>query len=122
VDAGIEDYNLLLEGNKSLLAKHNTLHDRSEDLEFELTKTRASAIKGIAALEAKIKSAKAHFMDVAAAGKKNAYVILKENLSMTWQSCTHCMNATFKVSEVCARQCLKVSPWSQITFTGCPRR
>jgi hypothetical protein len=70
VDAGIEDYNLMLEGNKSLLAERNTLHDRSEDLEFELTKTRASAIKGIVALEAKIKSAKAHFMDVAAAGKK----------------------------------------------------
>jgi FtsZ-binding cell division protein ZapB len=111
VDAGIEDYNMLLEGNKSLLAERNALRDPSEDLKSELTKTHASAAEGIAALEARIKSAEAHSMEVAATGK-NAYTILKKNLSMTWWSCAHYMNATFKALEVCAHRCLKVSPRS----------
>jgi hypothetical protein len=38
VDDGIEDYNLLLEGNKSLLDEHNELCYRSEYLESEFAK------------------------------------------------------------------------------------
>jgi hypothetical protein len=71
VDAGLEDYELLMNGNKSLLAEHDALHERSEDLESELMKARASAAEDIAAFEARIKSAEAHAVDVAAAGEKN---------------------------------------------------
>jgi hypothetical protein len=67
VVAGIEDYNLLMEGYKSLLAECNALH---EDLESEPTKARASAAEDIATLEARIKFAEAHTVDVAAAGEK----------------------------------------------------
>jgi hypothetical protein len=68
MDAGVEEYNLLLEGNKSLLAKRNALRERSEDLEAELTKARTSEY--IAALEAKVKSTEAHIVDIAASDEK----------------------------------------------------
>jgi hypothetical protein len=100
---------MLMEGNKSLLAKRNALRERSEDLESELTKGRSSAVEDIAALEARIKSVEAHSVDVAVAGE-NTEVILKLNLSRTWQSCAHCMNIMFKASEVYSCGCLKVNP------------
>jgi hypothetical protein len=56
MDAGIKDYDLLMEGNKSALAECNALCKHSEDLESELTKARTSAEEGIASLEARIKS------------------------------------------------------------------
>jgi hypothetical protein len=70
VAMGVEDYDLLMEGNKSLLAECDVLHERSENLDFELMKARASAAEDIAALEARVKSAEARIMDVTAAGKK----------------------------------------------------
>jgi uncharacterized protein YydD (DUF2326 family) len=71
VDSGIEDYNLLQEGNKSLLGEHNELCYHTEDLEAELAKVHADAIEDIAALETKIESAEAHSGDVAPAGEKH---------------------------------------------------
>jgi hypothetical protein len=68
VAAGIEDFGILLDGNKSLLAEHNVHCEPSGDLEAELMKARTA--KNIAALEAKIRSADAHSMDVAAASEK----------------------------------------------------
>lgn len=67
---GVEDYDLLMEGNKSLLPECDVLHERSENLDFELMKARASAAEDIAALEARVKSAEARIMDVTAAGEK----------------------------------------------------
>jgi hypothetical protein len=70
VASGLEDYELLMKGNRSLLAECDALHDRAKDLESELTKAHASAIENIAALEARIRSAEVHTVDVAAAGEK----------------------------------------------------
>jgi hypothetical protein len=70
VDAGVEDYNLLMEGNKSLLPEHNELCHRSDDMESKLAKVRSSAEEGIAGLEAKIRSVKDHNVDLASAGEK----------------------------------------------------
>jgi hypothetical protein len=57
-----------MEGNKSLLAERDALREHSEDLESELTKVRASATENVAALEARVRSAEAHAVDVPAAG------------------------------------------------------
>jgi hypothetical protein len=70
MDAGIEDYDLLMEGNKSLLLECNALCEHFEDMESELTKAHASAAENNAAMEARIKSVEAHTMDEAAAGEK----------------------------------------------------
>jgi uncharacterized protein YacL (UPF0231 family) len=68
VDARVEDYNLWMEGNKSLLAEHNELRYHSDDLESDLAKVRSSA-ESITGLEAKIRSAEAHSVDLATAGE-----------------------------------------------------
>jgi uncharacterized protein YydD (DUF2326 family) len=80
VDDGVEDYNLLMAGNESMLAEHNELRYRSEDLESELSKVRASTTEDIAALEAKIRSAKAHATDVAVTSEKCLYYFETELL------------------------------------------
>jgi hypothetical protein len=67
----IEDYNLLMAGNESMLAERNELCYRTEDLESELEKVRVDAAENIAALEAKLKSAELHSVDVAADGEKH---------------------------------------------------
>jgi hypothetical protein len=67
VDAGIEVYNLLMEGNKSLLAERDEFRYLSNDLETELA---SSAEKSVADLEARIKSAETHNVDVAATSEK----------------------------------------------------
>jgi hypothetical protein len=69
VDHGIEDYNLLVVGNKSLASKRDELKSRCEGLQVELAKTCFDVEKRVAALEAKVRSAKAHYIDVAAAGE-----------------------------------------------------
>jgi hypothetical protein len=48
LDAGVEDYELLMEGNKSLLVESDTLRDHNADLEPELAEARARAAKDIA--------------------------------------------------------------------------
>jgi hypothetical protein len=45
VDNGIEYYDLLLEGNKSLLAKRDDFHLCCEDLQAELAEVRSKAKK-----------------------------------------------------------------------------
>jgi hypothetical protein len=69
-DNGVEDYNLLMAGNSSLLAKRNDFHYRCEDLEKELAEVRSDTGKRIADMEAKVKSAEAHSIDAATVGKK----------------------------------------------------
>jgi hypothetical protein len=91
LDAGVEDYELLMEGNKSLLVASDTLRDHDADLEPELAEARARAAKDIAALEAKVRL------------MKNISLILKRNLSRTWLICACCMSVMFKASEVSAR-------------------
>jgi hypothetical protein len=71
VENGNEDYDLLLEGNKSLLAERNNFHYRCEDLRAELMEVRSSTEKQITDLEAEVKSAEAHSTDVAGAGEKH---------------------------------------------------
>jgi hypothetical protein len=60
VVAGPENYELLVGGNKILLAEHNALREHSEDMEYELTKVSTSTVKGIAAMETRIRFIKAH--------------------------------------------------------------
>jgi hypothetical protein len=83
VDAGIEDYNLLMQGNKSLLAEHDEFCYHSDDMENELVKAHSSAKESIADLEAKIKFVEAHSVDVAAASK-NCLTDFEDNLLDTW--------------------------------------
>jgi SMC interacting uncharacterized protein involved in chromosome segregation len=70
VDNGIEDYNLLMVGNESLLAERNDFRYRCEELEKKLTEVHSDSKKRIADLEAKVKSAEARSVDVATTGEK----------------------------------------------------
>jgi hypothetical protein len=70
VYSGIEDYDLLQEGNKSLLAECDEMRYHCEDLESALVRVCSSAVKDIAALESRIRSVMAYSMEVAATGKK----------------------------------------------------
>jgi hypothetical protein len=70
VDNGIEDYSLLMEGNKSFLAERKDFDYHCEDLKVELVEVRSNAKKRIANLEARVKSIEAHSIDVAGAGEK----------------------------------------------------
>jgi hypothetical protein len=60
VDRSIEDYNLLVMGNKSLLSERNELKCHCEDLQVALVETCSNTKKRVADLEAKVKSAEAH--------------------------------------------------------------
>jgi hypothetical protein len=51
VDNGLDDYNLLMEGNKSLLAERNDFCYRCEDLKAELAEAHSDAQKKTADLE-----------------------------------------------------------------------
>jgi hypothetical protein len=66
----VEDYYLLMAGNDSLLAELNDFRYHCEDLERKLTEVHFDAKKGITDLEAKVKFAKAHSIDVAATGER----------------------------------------------------
>jgi hypothetical protein len=65
-----KDYDLLFEGNKSLLAERNDFRYCCEDLRGELAEAHSGAKKHIAYLEAKVKSAEANIADVAATDEK----------------------------------------------------
>jgi hypothetical protein len=56
MDHSIEDYNLLVMGNKSLLSKCNELKCHCEDLQAALVEARSDAKKRVADLEAKVKT------------------------------------------------------------------
>jgi FtsZ-binding cell division protein ZapB len=70
VDIGVEDYTMLMEGNKSLLAEHNDFHHHCEDLEIELVEVRSDAKKKVADLEVRVKSTEAHSVDAGATGEE----------------------------------------------------
>jgi hypothetical protein len=70
VDNGIEGYDLLLEGNKSLLAERDDFCYCCEDLQVELAVVRSDAKKKIADLEVKVESVEARSVDVVAAGER----------------------------------------------------
>jgi hypothetical protein len=59
VDNGVDDYNLLLEGNKSLLAERNDFHYRCEDLKDELAEAHYDAQKKTTDLESRVRAAEA---------------------------------------------------------------
>jgi hypothetical protein len=69
-DNGVEDYNLLMAGNESMLAERNDLHHHAEDLESELAKVRTAAATDVTVLETKIESAKVDRVDVVASSEK----------------------------------------------------
>jgi hypothetical protein len=71
LDNGIEDHDLLLEGNKSLLVAHGDFCYCCENLQADLVEVLSTAKKQIVDLEVKIESAKAHSTDVAATGEKH---------------------------------------------------
>jgi DNA repair exonuclease SbcCD ATPase subunit len=60
VDHSIEDYILLVIGNKSLLSERNDLKSHCEDLQAALAKARSDAKKRVADLDARVKTVKAH--------------------------------------------------------------
>jgi hypothetical protein len=60
VDHSIEDYNLLVIGNKSLLSECNDLKCRYKDLQAALLEACSDAKKRAADLEARVKTMKAH--------------------------------------------------------------
>jgi hypothetical protein len=70
VDNGVNDYNLLLEGNKSLLVERNDFRYRCEDLKAKLAEAHSDAQKKVADLEARVRVVEAHSVDVAATDEK----------------------------------------------------
>jgi hypothetical protein len=70
VDIGVEDYKLLMEGNKSLLGERIDFCYRCEDLKVELADARSNAEKGTADLEVKVRSIEAHIINVVATDEK----------------------------------------------------
>jgi chromosome segregation ATPase len=70
VDAVIEDYDMLMEGNKSLLTERDKFHYHCKDLKVEVARVRSDVEKNVADLEARVKSTEAHIVDVAATGEK----------------------------------------------------
>jgi hypothetical protein len=64
VNTGIEDYNLLMDGNKSLLAERDEFYYYCKDLSAELAEAHYDAEKRTATLELKVKSIEAHIIDV----------------------------------------------------------
>jgi hypothetical protein len=65
MDNGVNDYNLLLVGNKSLLAECNDFHYHCEYLKVELAEARSDAQKKAVDLEVRVRAAEAHSIDVA---------------------------------------------------------
>jgi hypothetical protein len=70
VNARIKDYVLLLDGNKSLVAECDDFRYHCEDLQAEFAEVHSNAEKRTINLESKVKSAKAHSVEVAATDEK----------------------------------------------------
>jgi hypothetical protein len=70
IDHGIKDYDLPLTDNKNLASEHDELKYRCEGLQAELAEARSDAEKRVVILEVKVRSVKAHIIDVASAGEK----------------------------------------------------
>jgi BMFP domain-containing protein YqiC len=66
---GVEDYNLLMAGNDSLLVEHNDLRNCTKDLESDLAKVSTATAEDVAALKMKIEYVEAHIVDVTTAGE-----------------------------------------------------
>jgi hypothetical protein len=71
IDHGIEDYNLLVIGNKSLASEYDELESQCKGLQAKLAKTHSDSRKRVAGLEVKVRSAEAHNIDVASGGEKH---------------------------------------------------
>jgi vacuolar-type H+-ATPase subunit D/Vma8 len=69
LDEAIKDYDLLKDGNNSLLAECHALRVQVSDLKSEFAMAKASAAENITSLEAKVVSAEARVMDEVVAGK-----------------------------------------------------
>jgi SMC interacting uncharacterized protein involved in chromosome segregation len=70
VDLVIEDYNLVVTGNKKLASECDKLKHRCEGLKAELSEARSDAHKRIDNLEPRVRSVKACSVDVATDSKK----------------------------------------------------
>jgi SMC interacting uncharacterized protein involved in chromosome segregation len=70
VDLGIQDFSLVVTGNKKLASECDKLKHRCEGLAVELSEARSNAQKIIDDLEAKLRSAEAHSVDTATDRKK----------------------------------------------------
>jgi hypothetical protein len=112
-----EDYEVLQLMNTSLLSERNVSHYQCKDLEDELKKIRSASATSIAALEAKIKTAKAHNKEVAAAHDKR-WSDFEAELTRDLMGCGNCTFAMFRVSEACARQCPRAILQLQTTSIG----
>jgi hypothetical protein len=69
VDHGIEDYDRLVTGNKSLASERDELKSHCEGLQTELAEARSDTEKRVVVLEAKVRFAEAHNIDVGSAGE-----------------------------------------------------
>jgi hypothetical protein len=121
VDNGIEDYDLLLEGNKSLLAERDDFHYCCEDLQAELVVVCSGAKMKIADLEAKVSLPKPTVLTLLLP-VKNVCKILRMDWSVTWQSSVCCMCATLRLSGAYACRCSRLSLHLRIIFDGCLQR
>jgi hypothetical protein len=70
-DHGIKDYHLLVTSNKNLMSERDELKSHYEGLQAELARAHSDAEKRVAILEAKVRSAEAHNIDVVSAGEKH---------------------------------------------------
>jgi hypothetical protein len=70
VDLGIEDYNLVVTGNKKLPSEQDKLKHHCDGLEAELSEACSDVQKRIDDLEARVRSSEARSIDVAAASEK----------------------------------------------------
>jgi hypothetical protein len=71
MDNGVEDYILLMEGNKGHLAERIDFRHRCEDLKVVLAVVRSDATKRITDLEVRAMSVEAHSVNVDGASEKH---------------------------------------------------
>jgi hypothetical protein len=102
VENGIEDYDLLLEGNKSLLAERDDFRYHCEDLQAELAEVCSRAKKQIADLEVKVESAEGHSAEVAAAGEKRLKDFDDEVICDLAELRTPCVRNTQAIGGLCS--------------------
>jgi hypothetical protein len=121
VDNGIEDYDMLLEGNKSLLAEHDDIRFYCEDLQAELAEVCSDAKKQIADLEAKVESAETDSINVAAAGERRLKNFEDELIRDLAELCVLYVHNAQDIGAY-ARRCPRVSLRLQIIFDDYPQR
>jgi LPS O-antigen subunit length determinant protein (WzzB/FepE family) len=71
VDHSVEDYKMVVAGSRTISSGRDRLKIRCESLQAELVQARSDAKKRVSNLEAKVKFAEAHGVELATEGEKN---------------------------------------------------